>query len=141
MTLCVCLLCMLMSGLTFSATAAPTTPPDDGFTYTEKIDGTIGIEWVDTEKYGTDIKIPAQINGKDVTSVKLIWNGLTSLDVSYATKLTYLSCSDNNLTSIDISNNPLIDHFYCDNNNITSLDLRNNTKLEELECAENQLTS
>lgn len=141
MTLCVCLLCMLMSGLTFSATAAPTTPPDNGFIYTEKTDGTIEIYSVDTAKYGTDIIIPAQINGKDVTSVKLIWNGLTSLDVSHATKLKILKCNNTNLSTLDLSKNTNLLNLDCANNHLTKLDVSKNTALTHLYCYSNYLAT
>ena len=58
-------------------------------------------------------------------------NQLTSLDLSYNTKLT----------NLDVNECPALTLLYCYNNQPTSLDLSNNTALFYLECYSNQLTT
>ena len=68
-------------------------------------------------------------------------NGMTYLDVSNNSKLTYLKCGWNRLTSLDVSNNPALEYLYCFNNQLTSLDVSNNTALTDLDCRRNQLAA
>lgn len=67
--------------------------------------------------------------------------GLTELDLSKNTKLTYLSCIGHQLASLDVSHNTALTEFWCCENQLTSLDVSNNTALTYLYCNENQLTS
>ncbi len=67
--------------------------------------------------------------------------GLTFLDVSKNTALTYLECGSNKLTSLDVSKNTALIRLYCYKNQLTSLDVSKNTMLNYLLCYSNQLTS
>ena len=78
---------------------------------------------------------------RNLEELRCYGNGITSLDVSNNSKLTYLSCSSNQLTSLDVSNNTALNSLYCYSNQLTSLVGLNNTTLKYLECGGNQLTS
>ena len=55
--------------------------------------------------------------------------------------ITTLICSSNSLTSIDVSYNTKLVYLYCFNNELTSLDVSNNTQLVEFDARNNQLTN
>ena len=78
---------------------------------------------------------------RNLEELRCYGNGITSLDVSNNSKLTYLSCSSNQLTSLDVSNNTALSSLYCYSNQLTSLVGLNNTTLKYLDCGGNQLTS
>lgn len=141
--------------------SASTPTPDAAFKYINLTDG-IEITDVDTAKFGTNIVVPNQINGKIVvdftlenkklssldlsncTALNYLWcngNALTSLDVSKNTTLTWLRCENNNLTTLDVSKNTALINLFCDGNNLSKLDLSKNTELTHLVCSFNKLTS
>ena len=91
--------------------------------------------------YGNGITSLDVSNNSKLTYLSCSSNQLTSLNVSNNSKLTYLSCSSNQLTSLDVSNNTALNSLYCYSNQLTSLDGLNNTTLKYLDCGGNQLTS
>ena len=68
-------------------------------------------------------------------------NKLEVLDVSNEAKLRTLVCSDNQLTSLVLPQNSQMTGFNCDWNKLTELDLSTQTKLVYLKCNRNALTS
>lgn len=65
--------------------------------------------------------------------------GLSSLDVSHNTCLTYLYCGRNPLTELNLSNNTGLSELWCHYTNISSLDLSNNISLQNVYCNNNKL--
>lgn len=127
--------------------------PDDNFEqalidlgYDDKLD-----DAVLTSNINAVTKLSLQSLGiEDLTGIEdfkmleeldLIFNNLTSLDVSQNTFLTTLVCSRNKITNLDVSNNSNLLVLYCFWNNLTSLDLSNNVNLIDLQCYDNQITS
>lgn len=76
------------------------------------------------------------INYLDCSSGNLVW-----LDLTKATNLRSVDCSDNLLDSIDIRMLTQLDELVCCNNNLKALDLSQNTGLRYLDCSSNQLES
>ena len=68
-------------------------------------------------------------------------NHLSSIDVSYNTKLEVIDLSNNQIKSIDISKNESLATFNCDDNLLTELDPSNNQKLTNIYCSNNNLSS
>ncbi|MBR3057223.1 MAG: DUF4214 domain-containing protein [Clostridiales bacterium] len=68
-------------------------------------------------------------------------SGISNLDVSNNTKLTYLDCSGSSLTSLDLSDNTNLTYLDCSCNKLTNLDVGENKKLQQLQCDNNKLTS
>ena len=68
-------------------------------------------------------------------------SGLTELDISKNTALTYLYCFDTQITKLDVSNNTTLTYLHCANTKISALDVRNNTALTILKCRSTQITS
>ena len=67
-------------------------------------------------------------------------NNLTSLNLNYNTKLTYIGCGQNkNLASLNIAKCNNLENLYCPNCKLTTLNLRNKPKLWRLYCLGNQL--
>ena len=77
----------------------------------------------------------------NLKTLKCYGNKLTSLDVSYNTKLEKLSCGYNQLKELNVSKNIELRELYCYNNKLTSLDVSQNSQLESMRCDNNQLTS
>ena len=82
-----------------------------------------------------------KITGENITHLSCFKCGLTSLEVSKSTTLTWLFCRHNQLTNLDLSKNILLTHLDCGDNKLTSLDVSKNTALTDLYCNSNQLTS
>ncbi|HFK6935248.1 TPA: leucine-rich repeat domain-containing protein [Listeria monocytogenes] len=74
-------------------------------------------------------------------SLNLMYNQLTSVDVSSNVALTYLDVSNNQLTSIDVSSNIALTYLDVSNNQLTSIDVSSNIALTYLHLSDNQLTS
>jgi hypothetical protein len=89
----------------------------------------------------TDFSSINLTKAKSLTYLSCSSNQLTSLDVSANTALTLLSCSSNQLTSLDVSANTALTFLNCSSNQLTSLDVSANTALTNLDCYSNQLTS
>lgn len=68
-------------------------------------------------------------------------SGLSSLDVSANTKLTYLFADNLNLSIIDVSQNTLLDTLAVFANNLSNIDVSNNINLKYLWAGANSLTS
>lgn len=68
-------------------------------------------------------------------------NQLNNLNISANTMLEYLACMDNDLTTLNLSNNILLSTLACYNNKLTELDLTNNTELYQIVCHDNELTN
>ncbi|NQY08774.1 MAG: T9SS type A sorting domain-containing protein [Flavobacteriales bacterium] len=68
-------------------------------------------------------------------------NPITSLDVSFNSKLRSIVCYDNELTSLDVSQNDSLTSLNCYDNPLTSLDLSNNKILVSLACTRTLVTS
>ncbi|MBX9807197.1 MAG: T9SS C-terminal target domain-containing protein, partial [Flavobacteriaceae bacterium] len=67
-------------------------------------------------------------------------NSLTSLDMSYNTKMVHLWCSDNQLTSLNLGSANL-NALNCSHNLLKNLDISNCTIIANMDCSFNQLTS
>ena len=68
-------------------------------------------------------------------------SGLTELDVSRNTALTYLNCSSTQISALDVSRNTALTNLNFSSTQITALDVSNNTALTELRCNNTQITS
>ena len=77
----------------------------------------------------------------NLTTLRVVDNFLTNVDVSANTALGNLNFINNSLTNIDISNNTALGYIGFDNNSLTSIDLSNNTSLAIVGLLENALTS
>ena len=80
-----------------------------------------------------------RISAANITGLTIYDGKITSLDVTKAPKLKYLSCNYNNLISLDLSNNPALEELYCNYNDLTILYTLNNPALKTLECDNNKL--
>ena len=68
-------------------------------------------------------------------------NNLTSLPISFNTKLRTINCYDNNITSLDVSNCVELQRLICGSNNISSLNLTKNTILLHIDCSYNKIST
>jgi len=80
-------------------------------------------------------------NFPNLKRLVLVYNGLTSLDVSGLAKLEYLECWDGGITSINVSGCTALKELYCQYNAITELDVAGCTDITNLNCSDNKLTS
>ncbi len=71
---------------------------------------------------------------KNLETLTISDNQLTSLDVTSLSKLTTLRCQNNKISKLDISQNAALTTLLCNDNNLDTLDIRNNDKLEGLYC-------
>ncbi len=77
----------------------------------------------------------------NLTSLTIVYNPVTTLDVSQNTALTVLDVYINSLTSLDVSHNTALVELRCERNPIGSLDVSNLTQLNMLTCNDCSLTS
>ena len=77
----------------------------------------------------------------NLMSLTCFQRGITELDVSKNTALTWLSCSNTGITSLDVSKNTALRDLYCDRTGITELDVSNNTALTKLWLYSTGITS
>ena len=77
----------------------------------------------------------------NLTSLIIVYNPVTTLDISQNTALTLLNVYINSLTSLDVSNNVLLQELRTERNPIMNLDISNLTQLKTLTCGNNGLTS
>lgn len=76
------------------------------------------------------------------TSIACNYNPtLGTLDVSAASGLITLNCSDDGLTSLNVSGLTSLDHLECNSNQLSVLNLSTNTALTYLSCWTNFITS
>ena len=124
-----------------------------GMTFTKNADGsvsllnadnyqiTMAVTRIDVRDKG-DSSICDEIGAfSNLESLKCASNGITSIDLSKNTALTYLDCNYNQLYSLDLSKNAALTTLSCIGNQLNSLDLSKNIALVELHCDFNQLTS
>lgn len=81
---------------------------------------------------------------KNFTNLKrliLVYNGLTSLDVSGLTKLEFLECWDGGITSLNVAGCTALKELYCQTNALTELDVTDCINITNLNCENNKLTS
>ncbi|MBL0736071.1 leucine-rich repeat domain-containing protein [Flavobacterium sp. GN10] len=78
---------------------------------------------------------------KALTSLNVMSNKLSTVDLSKNLALNYLSISYNNLTTLDISHNTVLENLTVTNNKIQNIDVSNNLKLKYFACSSNQLTT
>ena len=138
---------------------ATNSEPVITFTTSKKIGERIrlggGIFWSDPRKEGLKIEGATLEEGTDMsyvltaqtvkiigncTSLDCLENGITSIDLSNNSRLTYLDCSSNKLTTLDLSNNSRLIGLWCQDNQLTSLVLPQNSPMTELNCEMNDLT-
>ncbi len=108
----------------------------------EKINNLSGIEnFSNLTTLGINDQLITNINLLPVSLVSLgVSNGfLNSLDVSYLTNLTNLSCSYNPLNSLILPYS--IQYLECFENNLTSLDLSNATQLIDISIGSNSVSA
>ena len=108
----------------------------------EKINNLSGIEnFSNLTTLGINDQLITNINLLPVSLVSLgVSNGfLNSLDVSYLTNLTNLSCSYNPLNSLILPYS--IQYLECFENNLTSLDLSNATQLIDISIGNNSVSA
>lgn len=67
--------------------------------------------------------------------------GISGLDISTCSELTYLDCGKNDLESLDISNNTALISLYCQANQLENLDVSNNINLKTLDCRTNNFNT
>ena len=75
---------------------------------------------------------------KNITSLGVVRNNLTSLDLSKNTNLIYLFVYNNNLTSLNVNGCTKITRLWAGNNKLSSLNLSTNKELFELQIHNNQ---
>lgn len=69
----------------------------------------------------------------------LMFNNISSINVTQCPMLTFLFMASNNLSSIDVTNNPRLAELNLGSNHLTSLDLTKNTRLTYLHVGLNKL--
>ena len=116
------------------------------FGYDNILDGTVLTAAIDTVTHlEISYYVISDLTGiedfTDLTELFCSHNGLTSLDVSQNTALSFLNLTGNQLTSLDVSQNTFLTQLWCDDNQLTSIDVSQNTSLTFLRCDWNQLTS
>lgn len=67
--------------------------------------------------------------------------GLTTLDVSMLTNLSYLDCRRNPLSELNIENNAKLQTLMCSDTELTVLDVTHNSGLYTLVCSNNQISN
>jgi hypothetical protein len=115
-------------------------------TYTLNKDDGLGYWLEEKYYYRTDLAdYPVKSNSITITGeITLLgcgqWMGITNLDVSQNTALTYLVCTTNRgLKSLDVSNNTALTYLDCSDDGIKRLDVSKNTALTYLGCSANPL--
>lgn len=77
----------------------------------------------------------------NLTSLKVLNVGLSTLNVSANTALVELYCSGNSLTSLNVMANTALKELYCNSNSLDSLDVSCNVALEKLDIRNNPIVS
>ena len=67
-------------------------------------------------------------------------SGLTNVDISSCSQLSFLNVAFSNLSSLNVSNNPALNYLNCALNNIQSLNLTANIQITQLLCGSNFLS-
>ena len=77
----------------------------------------------------------------NLTSLKVLNVGLSSMDVSSNNLLEVLNCGGNSLESLDVTANTALKELYCNGNSISALNVSKNASLEKLDVRNNPITS
>ncbi|WP_316636145.1 leucine-rich repeat domain-containing protein [uncultured Flavobacterium sp.] len=80
-------------------------------------------------------------NFKALTSLNVMSNKLSTVDLSKNLALNYLLINHNDLTTLDISNNTALENLVASNNKLQNIDVSKNLKLKYFTCSSNQLTT
>ena len=101
------------------------------------------ISIVALNSYAQNVNIPdANFKAYLVGYTQLNTNGDAEIQVSEATALTYLDCSNLNISNLTgIEAFTALTTLQCRQNQLTSLDVTQNTALTYLDCSDNQLSS
>jgi hypothetical protein len=76
----------------------------------------------------------------ELTKLDLRWNRLSQIDVSKNTKLKYLDLTDSPITHIDVRNNISLETLYMWQCQLEIIDLSQNKKMRYIDISSNELT-
>ena len=113
-----------------------------GFAKTDALPEVEGLEQVKKDEGKVTYKILSQtfrVKG-EITLFRVNSGGLTKVEFTPSSRLTYIDLSGNQLSSLDVSMLSELGGFRCGKNNLKALRLAHNPKLHFLACHENQLT-
>ena len=110
-------------------------------TYTVTIAADAGCNFFVLKCSGNGLSALNVTKSTALTFLNCDQNALTNLDVTKNTALTYLSCSWNDLTNLDVSKCTALTGLRCVSNALTSLDVHKCTALTGLRCVSNDLTN
>ena len=113
-----------------------------GFAKTDVLPEVEGLEQVKKDEGKVTYKILSQtfrVKG-EITSFRVNSGGLTKVEFTPGSRLTYIDLDGNQLSSLDVSMLSELDGFRCGRNNLKALRLAHNPKLRLLGCQENQIT-
>lgn len=113
-----------------------------GFAKTDALPEVEGLEQVKKDEGKVTYKILSQtfrVKG-EITTFYLNSGGLTKVEFTPGSRLTYVDLDGNQLSSLDVSMLSELGGFRCGKNNLKALRLAHNPKLRLLGCQENQLT-
>ena len=110
------------------------------FTTSKKIGEKIKLSSTGVSIYGS-LSSDLKIEGATLVDRSSNSYVLTAQTVKIIGPCTQLYCSENGITSIDLSKNSLLTYLNCTSNKLEVLDVSNEARLERLTCADNQLTS
>ncbi len=110
-----------------------------------KINSTVGLEKIPNLRqlnliYNNLSSIDLT-NQKKLISLDLHLNNLSSINLSNQKELRNLSLGSNKLSSINLTNQKELAWLYLDSNNLSSINLANQTKLTSLSLSSNNLSS
>ena len=110
-----------------------------------KINSTVGLEKIPNLRqlnliYNNLSSIDLT-NQKKLISLDLHLNNLSSINLSNQKELRNLSLGSNKLSSINLTNQKELAWLYLDSNNLSSVNLANQTKLTSLSLSSNKLSS
>lgn len=80
-------------------------------------------------------------NNKQLITLIVDNNSISSLDISSIPELIYLSCSLNQLTTLNLTKNSNLTTLNCGVNKLTELDISSNENLNYLNCYKNPFTT
>ncbi|CAL2101209.1 conserved exported protein of unknown function [Tenacibaculum sp. 190130A14a] len=77
---------------------------------------------------------------KNLETIGVSNNNITSLDFSQNPKLIDVQASNNNINNVNFTQNVILENFYLSSNQLSEIDLSNNTKLISVSINSNQLS-
>ena len=110
------------------------------FTALEELDASNNKIGETETKSSTAATIPLELL-KNLKTLLVNGNNLTSLNVSTNSQLTTINVSDNKITTLDVSTNISLTTLNVSDNKITTLDVSTNTSLTTLEANDNKITT